>query len=347
MITVIIAGGSGTRLWPLSTPSFPKHLLTVTGEESLLQETYHRARRLSGDAIYVVTDVSHVNHVKEQLPDLTEESFIIEPGRRNTASCVIAALHHIQSRHDTAEPIAFLAADHFIRDTEGFEYSFKKAGEVSQELKRQVLIGIEPTYPSTGFGYIKKGTRLEEDALVYEVDSFKEKPDYTVAREFLKSGHFLWNAGYFVGSVEVFLQAMQQHAPELFEQYQRLMATASREDYEATYLAFENVPIDTALNEKVSNLLVVPASFDWMDIGSFKDLHDVVDSDDRGNYAQGSVVLLDTENSFVRNDEPKPLAIIGLDNVAVINTPNGTLVVRKDIAQKVKDAAKLAEAQEG
>lgn len=343
MITVIIAGGSGTRLWPLSIPQFPKHLLTVNGDLSLLQETYQRARRLS-EAIYVVTDVSHVHHVKDQLPDLTEDAFIIEPGRRNTASCVIAALHHISSRHPHDEPIAFLSADHYIRDTDGFEYSFKKAAEASQELGREVLIGVEPTYPSTGFGYIKKGPRIGQDGLIYEVDAFKEKPDYETAQDFMQSGEYLWNAGYFVGSVEVFLDGMEKHAPDLKKQYDVLHTTITPEEYKEVYLNFMSVPIDTALNEKLNNLLVVPASFYWLDIGSFNDLHEVVENDEQGNFQQGKTLVIDSENSYVRNELDLPLAVIGLDNVAVVSTAAGMIVVRKDLAQKVKEAAKFAEA---
>jgi mannose-1-phosphate guanylyltransferase len=339
MITVIIAGGSGTRLWPLSTPEYPKHLLKVTEERSLLQSTYDRARQL-GEHVYVVSEVGHIHHVKEQLPELDDDAFIAEPARRNTASCVIAGLHHIQSRHDHDEPIAFIAADHYIRDVRGFVHTFKVAGEASKKYGREVLVGVEPTYPSTGLGYIQKDGLIDEDTFVFNVDSFTEKPDFETAQKFLQSGNYLWNCCYFVGSVNTFLQAMDDYSPEMRAEYDALLATTDEESYRAAYLEFENIAIDYALNEKVANLLVVPASFDWMDIGSFGDLHGVVLRDDSGNHVTGNIETEEVENSFIQNHEDKPVAVIGLDNVVVVNTPNGLIVARKDLAQKVGDVSK-------
>src|SRR5438445_10934314 len=156
MIVVIIAGGSGTRLWPLSTPDYPKHLLKINGSDaSLLEATYQRARKLT-ENIYVVTDSSHVEHVREQLDELPAEAFIVEPARRGTANCIVAALAHISQKHDTQEPIAFIHADHYIRDTAGFTYSFRLAERVATREKRIVLVGVEPDKPATGFGYIEK-----------------------------------------------------------------------------------------------------------------------------------------------------------------------------------------------
>ena len=346
MITVIIAGGSGTRLWPLSTNGYPKHLLKVTNDDlSLLQMSYDRAKHLT-DSIYVITEASHSDLVKEQLPELSDEAFIIEPGRRNTASCVIAGLHHIQSRHDHDEPIAFLPADHFIRDVDGFTQSFQLAAEASQKYGREVLVGIEPTYPSTGLGYIHKGALQDDEQFVYEVSAFKEKPELSVAQEFLRSGEYLWNGGYFIGSVNTFLAAMDRFSPEMKKEYEDLLATTDQASYYETYLGFENVSIDYALNEKVDDLLVVPATFDWMDLGSFKDLHDANESNEAGNYAQGeNIHAVEVENTYIRNEEAKPVAIIGLDNVVVVNTPHGVLVARKDLSQKVGDIAKKVQAQ--
>lgn len=339
MIAVIIAGGSGTRLWPISTPSYPKHLLKINGDSnSLLQNTYNRAKKLA-DTVYVVSEGSHSHHVKEQLPDLPDENFIIEPARRGTASCIVAALVQIEAKHPVDEPIAFLAADHYIRDNEGFIHSFTIAGTTSKDQGRIVLVGIEPDYPATGFGYIEKANVLDDNFYVHNVRSFKEKPDYEIAKTYLKSGNYLWNAGYFVGSVSTFQKAMEQHAPQLATNYD-LLKKATAESYEKTYLEFENVSIDYALIEKVRDLLVVPASFDWMDLGSFADLHKAVELDEQGNHTHGDVELEEVENSFIQNYDKKPLAVIGLDNVVVINSPDGMLVVRKDMSQKVGDVSK-------
>lgn len=344
MKVVIIAGGSGTRLWPLSTPSYPKHLLKVNGDsKSLLQNTYERAKRLASD-IYVVSEASHIQHVKDQLNELPEDRFIVEPARRGTASCIAAALARIAQSGERDEPIAFLAADHYIRDVAGFLYSFKVAGDTSKAEERIVLVGVEPDRPATGFGYIQKDEQLHEDALVYNVDSFKEKPDYETAQEYVRSGKYLWNCGYFVGSVAVFERMMREFAPSLYENYQKL-TRATAETYEPTYLTFENISIDYALIEKVQNLLVVPANFDWMDLGSFADMHAAATSDAAGNHVEGNVEIEAVERSFVQNFEDKPVAVIGLDNVVVINTPDGILVAREDLSQRVGDVSKRINAK--
>lgn len=340
MIIVIIAGGSGTRLWPLSTPDYPKHLLKINGDDrSLLQQTYDRSRRLT-DKIYVVSEKGHIEHVHEQLPELPEEAFIVEPGRRGTANCLIAALTYISKRHDENEVVASIHADHYIRDNAGFAHSFRLAERVASREGRIVLVGVEPDRAATGFGYIEKGEVLDEQAFVFNVASFKEKPDHKTAKEYLRSGKYLWNAGYFLASLKTFLKSMESNAPELAKNYHQLLS-ASPDEYEQTYLAFSPEAIDYALIEKVSDLLVVPAAFDWMDLGSFGDLAKAVEGDDKGNSLRGEQIEVEeVKNSFIHNDEQKPVAIIGLDNVAVINTPHGLLVVRKDMAQKVGDVSK-------
>jgi mannose-1-phosphate guanylyltransferase len=267
MIVCIIAGGSGTRLWPLSTSAYPKHLLKVNGDEkSLLQNTYERAKAIA-DHVYVITESGHAHHIKDQLPELTDDNFVVEPARRGTASCIVAALSHVASRHDADEPIAVLSADHYIRDIVGFEHSFKVAGEASKDTGRIVLVGVEPDHPATGFGYIQKDGIYDEESLIYDVHSFKEKPEYDVARGYVKSGKYLWNCGYFVGSVDTFAKKMKEHAPDMHSNFEKLSAATNADEYEKTYLAFENDTIDYALIEKVDDLLVVPASFDWMDSG--------------------------------------------------------------------------------
>ncbi len=340
MITVIIAGGSGTRLWPLSTPERPKHLLALTGKKALLHYAYERATALTDD-IYVVTEAGHAKHVKEQLPKLADKSFIIEPGRRGTASCIVLALHEIAKQHDPDEPIAFMPADHYIRDTRGFVHSFKIAGRLSKETDRIVQVGVEPDHPATGFGYIHKGEAFDKKEQAYNVQAFKEKPDYQTAQKYVNSGEYLWNCGFFVGSLNTFLRAMEQAEPRLKKDFEALAGAKSKQALEKLYLAFENISIDYALIEKLQDLLVVPANFDWMDLGSYGDLHKAVGSDEQGNHIQGEQVeIAGVENSIIRNHEDKPVAVIGLDNVAVINTPHGLLVTRKDLAQQVGEISK-------
>ena len=341
MINVIIAGGSGTRLWPLSTSARPKQLLKLVNDYTMVQNTYNRATTFSKE-IYVVPDESLVKLLKQQLPVLDDEHIISEPGRRGTANCIIAALAHIAKNHpDHDEPIAFISADHQVRDVEGFGRSFIKAGEASKALKEIALIGIEPTFPATGFGYIERGAETSQES-VYEVKSFKKKPDFDTARKYMHAGNYLWNCGYFVGSVNTFLQTMKSSAPALLERYEALMGLDDgTKEYVDTYQSFESDSIDYALIEKAKKLVVTPATFDWMDVGNFKDLHDVNEQDEIGNYICGDKVhMIEVENAYVRNEEEKDIAIIGLDNVVVVNTPDGLLVARKDLAPKVGDIAK-------
>ncbi len=342
MITVIIAGGSGTRLWPLSTSDYPKHLLHLTGERTLLQMAYDRAKSV-GDKIYIVTEQSHSDHVKTQLPELLDNAILIEPGRRGTAHCIVMALDVIARTQDREEPIAFIHSDHFVRDVEGFARSVHAAGKVSYDRHEITLVGVEPTFPATGFGYIERDGVIDEESGAHRVANFKEKPDYDTAQTFLASGNYLWNCGYFVGSVNTFWNEINRSAPDLQKSVESLNTVSEypSQQYNDTYLALDTQIIDYALSERSDNLAVVSATFDWMDIGSFKDLHDIVEKDEQGNYLKGDGIhALDVENVYVRNEESKPIAVIGLDNVVVVNTPNGILVARKDVSHRTGEVAK-------
>ncbi len=344
MITVIIAGGSGTRLWPLSTSHNPKQLLKLTNDYSMVQNTYNRATTFSRE-IFVVPDISHSDLLREQLPVLDDQHCVVEPGRRGTANCIVAALAHIEkSGIDPDEAIAFISADHNVRDASGFARSFQAAAEASNKVKKLALIGIEPTYPATGFGYIERNGEIDGLPNTYTVKSFKEKPDFETARTYMQSGNYLWNCGYFVGSLRTFTNEMKENSPGLYANYQALVKLdgSGDEAYAETYLGFENDTIDYALIEKTKDLIVVPASFDWMDVGNFKDLHDANQRDEQDNHFQGdNIHNIEVQNAYIRNEEPhKPIAVIGLDNVVVVNTPDGVLVARKDLSPKVGDIAK-------
>ena len=347
MITVIIAGGSGTRLWPLSTPEYPKHLLNLIDDRSLLQAAYERGVS-AGETVYIVTEASHSRHVKAQLPDLADENFLIEPGRRGTGNCIIFALDVIARRHDKDEPIAFVHSDHHIRDIDGYVKSLHIAADSSVETHKITLVGIEPTFPSTGFGYIERDGALGDSGEVYNIESFKEKPDYDTAQKYVQAGKYLWNCGYFVGSVNVFLDEIKQVSPELEAHFDALAKEVEpmSDSYNKVYLGFDDQVIDYALAEKSHNLAVVPARFDWMDLGSFKDLHDAVERDEQGNHFHGAGINpIDLENVYIRNEEDKPIAVIGLDNIVVINTSNGILVARKDVSHRTGEVAKKLQAK--
>lgn len=349
MITVIIAGGSGTRLWPLSTPDYPKHLLRLTNNRSSLQNTYDRAKLVS-EKVYIITEASHSDHIFEQLPEVTEQQVIIEPGRRGTASCFVASIDRILKHESSKESIVFMHADHHIRDVTSFINTVQFAGKISEKEKKVVLLGVEPAYPATGFGYIKKDLPLGENgnSFVYKVDSFKEKPDYDTASEYVKSGDYLWNMGYFVASANVYLEKMKRFAPDLHKGFLALQQAPDEIAYKEAYLNFENIAIDYALLEKTPDLLVVPGSFDWVDIGSFAELHEVSELDKHENHFRGDYIETEgVENSYVRNECDKPVAVIGLDNIVVVNTPNGVLVARKDLSQKVGGIVKKLRTKKG
>ena len=211
------------------------------------------------------------------------------------------------------------------------------------------MIGIEPTFPSTGFGYIERGNVIDEDNSIYAVKSFKEKPDLELAKKYLATGRYLWNCGYFVGSVDIFINEMKRSAPDLYQTYApcpKLKSIAAKSITKNT-LALSDQVIDKALIEKTKDLAVVSASFDWMDVGSFKDLYGVVEQDENGNYFKGdNLYALEVENSYIRNEEDKPIAIIGLDNLVVVNTANGILISRRDVSQRTGEVAKDLQKEE-
>ncbi len=343
MIVVIIAGGSGTRLWPLSTPNFPKHLLSLTNQDSLLQNTFNRVKELAQvDHIFVVSEASHAHHVAEQLPEIPKSNVLVEPGRRGTASCFLLAMHAIRTSGLEDQAVFFLWADNVIRDRTGFMGTAALAAELAEKQQKMVFIGAEPTYPSVGLGYLHKGDRLPNGYKnAYVLTQFVEKPDHKTAVKYVRSGNYLWNTGYLMATCATLEREIEANSPELLQNYQALFANS---DTKATYLGFESTAIDTALSEKLTDALVVTGTFDWLDVGSFQDLHEVNESDERGNHFRGKHIYEDeVENAYVRNDEDKPVVVIGLDNVVVINSPNGLLVARKDLSQKVKDAVNRME----
>ncbi|MDB5183166.1 MAG: hypothetical protein JWO47_950 [Candidatus Saccharibacteria bacterium] len=339
MIVVIIAGGSGTRLWPLSTHSYPKHLLSLVNDKSLLQNTVNRVLQItSADKVIVIPEVSHVHHVLEQLKDIGKKNIIPEPGRRGTASCLLLALTEIKKRKWADEPILFLWADHLVRNADGFAATMLKAGEIAETEEKLVFIGVNPSYPSTGLGYMERDGKLKGWRDAHNLMSFKEKPDKRTAEKFIASGKYLWNTGYLVGTLKTFEREMANNSERMTSDYEALFASKNRDE---TYLSFITEPLELALSEKVKDAIVVTGSFDWADIGSFKDLHDISGKDDSGNHTRGEKIEIESAtNSYVRNDTEVPVAVIGLDNVVVINTQHGVLVTNKNYAQNVGDVAK-------
>jgi mannose-1-phosphate guanylyltransferase/mannose-6-phosphate isomerase len=341
MIVVIIAGGSGTRLWPLSTHDFPKHLLNLTNDRSLLQNTYDRVKGLS-DTIFVVPEKSHVKHVYKQLPDVPRKRILDEPARRGTASCFVLALSEIKRQGYKNQPVFFLWADHLISDDKAFAKCAAEAAKVAEAQQKLVFMGIKPNYASTGLGYIQKGKRAKGTGKdIYELKQFVEKPDKKTAQQYLKTGKYLWNTGYLTGTIDVFERELREHAPRLWNDYRELSSTILPMNRRRIYMDFVSQPIDTALSEHVPDGLVAQGKFDWADVGSFHDLHGVSEHDKTGNHISGeNVEIDDVTDSYIRNESETPVAVIGMDNVAVIATENGILVTNKEKAQKVGEISK-------
>jgi len=236
------------------------------------------------------------------------------------------------------EPILFLWADHLIRDANGFAATVLKAGDLATAEKRLVFIGIEPTYPSTGFGYMERDGAIKGWRDAYNLVRFVEKPKKRTAEKYFSMGNYLWNTGYLVGTVETFEREMREHNQPMLD---ALVALTASSDRDKTYLGFKTEALDYALSEKVTDGIVVPGSFDWLDVGSFKDLHEISHQDDGGNHVNGdNIELENVSNCYIRNEVDTPVAVIGLDNVVIINSPNGVLVVNKNFAQNVGDVAK-------
>jgi mannose-1-phosphate guanylyltransferase len=342
MIVCIIAGGSGTRLWPLSQPDYPKHLLNLTGDRSLLQNTYDRVRQIT-DTIYVITEASHADDVRKQLPEMPADHAIVEPGRRGTASCIVLALATIAPDHPN-ETIAFVHADHHITDTAGFVRTVQAAGLAAAEAQKITLIGLKPTHPATGFGYIKIGDQTDElmGLPVHEVERFEEKPAYDVAKKYVSEGQYFWNLGLFVAPVATFLTVMKHSAPDLAEAYRTLKKLKGDELKEA-YLKLESQAIDIALIEKTDQILVLPGEFDWADVGSYLDLHKILKSKD-DNSVEGEVYQVGCSDSMIHGST-RPIIAVGLEGVVVIDTPDGLLVCAKEQSQKVGDLVKQLQQQ--
>jgi mannose-1-phosphate guanylyltransferase/mannose-6-phosphate isomerase len=331
MTIVIIAGGQGTRLWPLSRAEQPKHLLSLVNEDSLLQNTISRVESLT-DSIFIVPEASHVDDVKKQLPKY-KNNIIVEPTRKGTAHCILFALAELKNKISDDEVIVFLHADHHIGDIDSFKETVEATVKASKELNKITLIGVAPDYPATGFGYIKTGKEVaNEDGLpIMSVEKFVEKPDEKTARSYFKSKKYLWNLGLFAGSINTFEAEIKKSNKSLWKRYNQLFEKDALE----SYMNFPNEPIDTALIEKVKDLIVVPGHFDWADIGSFKDLYEILRNGDR-NVHKGDVYDIDSKESLVIADK-KPIITIGLDNLIVVDTPEGILVCPKDKCQLVKD----------
>ncbi len=343
MYAVIMAGGKGTRFWPRSRETKPKHLLDIVSPKTIIRETVERLHPLlPPENILVVTGRSHASELIRQLPEIPRKNIIIEPRGRNTAPCIgLAALHVERKAQD--DVMIVLPADHFIADKKRFLQTLAAAAEIAGQSRSIVTIGIEPTGPETGYGYIEQGA-LKTSAKgkeVFEVKSVREKPALQQARRFYRQGRFSWNSGIFVWKVSTILDALHRWLPALYRDLQEIKAAlgtrGEKGAVDRLYRRIEAISIDYGVMEKADNVLVIRGDFGWCDVGSWDALWEISEKDKGGNAAArtGMFIPLEAENSLVYSPG-KIVALVGVKDLIVVETKDALLICRRGASQDVR-----------
>lgn len=338
---VILSGGSGTRLWPLSRASLPKQFLPLVSEKTMFQETLHRLHGLKNIAApIVVCNNEHRFLAAEQLRaiDISPLALILEPFGRNTAPAVAAAAFAARA-HDAEAILLVLPADHLIQDVDSFHRAIQSALTLAQQDKL-VTFGITPNEPATGFGYIERGVALGALALAFTVARFVEKPNLEKAKEFVSSGNFFWNSGMFVFKASTYLAELKHHRPDIHAAAERAWQLGHRDldFYRLDETAFAECPsdsIDYAVMEHTLSAAMVTVDIGWSDIGSWSSLADTGPHDARGNTLRGDVYSSETSNCYIRS-ESRLVAAIGVHDLVIVETADAILVSHKDASQNVK-----------
>lgn len=344
---VIMAGGKGERFWPLSTESVPKPFIAIMEDRTLIQLTFERAARItSPEKIFVVLGRSHLDVAKKQLPMLPVDNFIVEPEGRDTAACIgYSALAILQRDKDAV--MVVLPADQFIPDVDNFTETISRAVGYAAKGDYLVTIGMKPTRPETGYGYINAyevfGSTAENDC--YRVDRYVEKPDVKTAEKYIKEGHYFWNSGIFIWQARVLIGGIERFMPGLFEGLNKIKDALDSNDAEKINIIYKDIQrksIDYGLMEKADNVLMVPARFVWDDVGTWSSLLRVLSPDKNGNFIKGDVVAFDTKDCVVLS-EGFVTGTIGVSNLVIVVSENGVLVCSADKAQEVREIAKQLE----
>jgi len=339
---IIMAGGVGTRFWPRSREKNPKQFLNIIGDQSLIQQTYHRILPLipKENILFVINQI-HFNPLKRQLPDIPEENILLEPIGKNTAPCIGLASLHIKRRDPNAVTIV-LPSDHLIENEDLFLRVLRVGIAIAQEEDYLVTIGIQPTRPATGYGYIQLHRKIRElnGVSVYRVKTFAEKPNLATALEFLRSGDFLWNSGMFIWKVSTVLREIEEYLPELYNGLMTIEKHIGNEHYfssvETVYRKTRSISIDYGIMEKSQRVCVIKGEFGWSDVGSWEEAYKFLPKDRHGNALVGQHVLKETQNCLIVSPDTL-VATIGLQDLIIVKSQNALLICPKSKAQDVKE----------
>ena len=339
MYCVVMAGGSGTRFWPLSRQAKPKQLLKIIGDQTMLQITVDRLSKCrKTEDIYIATHKDLSAIIKKEVKGVKPKNIIAEPSGKNTAPCIGLSALHI-SKVDGEAVIGIFPADHLIVGHRAFEKALNHASKIANEKDALVTIGIQPTFPSTAYGYIQFDPDRKVDKTDgYPVSTFAEKPHLNAAKRFIKSKDFLWNAGIFIWKVDVFLDQLGNHMPDLSEQLNKIQKRIkSNKRFDDIWSDIHSESIDYGLMEKAHDIFVVKADFKWSDLGSWNAVYDELPKRKDGNLIKGNGIVIDGNNNFIQNEDHFT-TVIGLDNVVVVSTDDVTLVINKDNVEDVRKA---------
>jgi len=341
-IAVILAGGDGTRFWPLSRQSKPKQFLNISGNDIMVNETISRYEMvISPKNTIIVTNRSQADVLRRYLSgNVPGNNILTEPVGRNTAACILYAALKIRKTYDEAV-MAVFPSDHYFTDIKGFGYILGKACDAAASTVKLVSIGIKPSFPATGYGYIKynKKVNAELPKNTFEADEFVEKPSFEQAMKYVKSGEYLWNSGIFAWRVSVILECFERYLPRLYSRMMRIyehIGTCLEEEYiDRIYPDLQSISIDYGILERSDNILVVPGDFDWSDIGSWDAIGVIFPPDKNGNIVKSKHVGIDTRNTIIYGNG-RLIATLGIDGLIIAETEDAVLVCPKDRAQDIK-----------
>lgn len=347
-VAVLMAGGRSERLWPMSRVAMPKQFLDMTGgNKTMIQMTVNRLLPIVNiEDVYVVTSQEYEPLVKRQIPTIPDENIILEPMGRDTAPCLALATAVLQHKYEDAV-VMVLASDHLIEQEDAFRSDVEQASSFAQEKDALVTIGITPEYPETGYGYIQF-SKDETDGKLHRVKRFVEKPNAQIAAQYLESGDYLWNSGMFIWRLSVIARHFQQFMPDVYQGMRTLSSALADGTYEAelpgVFADFPRVSIDYGIMEKAPVIYTVPSSFTWLDVGNWNAMDKIKAVDAQRNVLEGDVLALDSTDTIVHSDGERLIALIGVENLALIDTGDVLLVSHRDQLAKIKEIlAKLRE----